>query len=146
MHVRGVISIGVIGLIVITFSIAAFFLLDIEMTALYGWALIFLLLSELVLFGGLVGLRFTGVSHSREFVKAGLTSVLLLYFFTTLISVLCASFFRESFNTFVLIELATITFFAIITVSVLAFSRRIRHNNEEYMQKVGTNEPKRGGF
>lgn len=144
--IKGVKSIGVMGLIVIAFSLSAFFLLDIERIALYGCALTFLLLSEFVLFGGLIGLRLTGVNHSRVFVKTGLVSVLFLYFFSTLISVLCASFFRESFSAFVLIELAIIAFFAIIALSVLSFSRKIRRNNEEDGQKVGTKEPRRGGF
>lgn len=144
--IRGVMSLAIVGFIIIVFSLAAFFLLDIEKIKLFGWALTFLLLSECVLFGGLIGLRFLGEKHSGVFLKAGTTSALLLYFIATLISVLCAGFFRERFNTFILMELAIIALFAIVTVSLLVFSRSIKRSNEEDAQKVGTKEPKRGGF
>jgi len=143
---NGVMAIGVIGIIVIVFSIAAFFLLDIERIAVNSWALAFLLLSELTLFGGLIGLRFTGEYHSTVFLKSGVTTALSLYFIATLISALFAGSFRENLNIFILIELAIIAFVAIIIISTFAWSRRVARLNEEDMTKVGTNDPKRGGF
>jgi len=142
----GVVAIGVIGIIVVAFSLTAFFLLNIERVAVNGWALAFLLLSELALFGGLIGLRFTGANHSKVFLESGVSVALSLYFASTLVSVLFAGAFRENLNTFILIELAVIALFAIITISIIAWSGSIARRNDSDTEKVGTNEPKRGGF
>ena len=147
MQIRnGVLPIGIIGIIVVAFSLAVFFLLGIEKTAVNVWALTFLLLSEIVLFGGLIGLRFTGANHSKVFLKSGVTVTLLLYFVATLISALFAGAFKENLNTFILIELAIIVLFAITIISIFACSRGIACRNETDMAKIGINEPKRGGF
>ena len=143
---NGIFSIGIIGLIVIVFSLAAFFLLDIEKISVHIWALTFLLLSEIVLFGGLIGLRFTGGNSSIVFLRSGISTALLLYFAATLVSVFFSGMFKEKLNTFILIELAIIVLFSIIIISILAWSRGIARRNEADMAKVGTNEPKRGGF
>jgi hypothetical protein len=143
---NGLVSMAIIGLIIVTFSIAAFFLLDIERIALNRWALAFLLLSEIVLFGGLIRLRCTDANHSSVFLKAGVASALALYFIATLICSLFAGAFKESLNVFILIQLAIIMVFLIVTISVSAYSRGIERRNQEDIKKVGTGEPKRGGF
>jgi hypothetical protein len=143
---NGVVPIGVIGIIVVAFSLAAFFLLEIERSAVNGWAWAFLLLAEFVLFGGLIGLRFAGTSHNKAFLNSGVTTALSLYFIATMVSIFFTGVFKENPNTFILIELAIIALFAIITISVFACSRGIARSNEADMAKVGTNEPKRGGF
>ena len=141
-----ILPIGIIAAIVLALTLAAFFLLDIEKIAANIWALSFLLLSICALFGGLIGLRFTNPRHDGVFTRVGVTAALSLYFGATLISVFFAGLFKERLNTFIFIELAIIAFFAIIIVSILAFSRRIARRNEEDMAKVGGSEPKRGGF
>ena len=143
---NGVMPIGIIGIIVVAFSLAVFFLLDIEKSTLNLWALALLLLSEIVLFGGLIGLRFTGANHSKVFLNSGITVTLLLYFVATLISVLFAGAFMENLNTFFLIQLAIIALFVIITIFIFVWSRGITRHYEIDMAKIGTNEPKRGGF
>jgi len=143
---NGVIAIGIIGLIVVIFTLAAFFLLDIEKISMNIFALAFLLLSEVVLCSGLIGLRFADENRSAVFLKAGVSTSLSLYFAATLITVFLAGNYIKKLNTFILIELAVIVLFAIVTISIVVWSRSVSHQNEEDMAKVGTNEPKRGGF
>jgi len=137
---------GIIGIIVIILSLAVFFLLNIEKNAVNNWALTFLLLSEVALFGGLIWLRFSSARYGKVFLNAGIGTTLILYFITTLISVLFTGMFREKPNTFVLIELVIIAVFAIISVSIITSSHRVERSGEEDMTKIGNNEPKRGGF
>ena len=143
---NGIISISIIGLIVVAFSIATFFLLKIERIAFNYWAMAFLLLSEFVLFLGLIGLRFTGASHNTLFLRSGVSVTLSLYFAATLISVLFAGALEERLDLFILVELAIIVLFAIIMISIFAWSYSTARRNKENVTKVGTNEPKRGGF
>ena len=143
---NGIIAIGSIGVIIIAFTLAVFFLREIERIPVNNWALAFLLLSEAVLFGGLIGLRLIGTRHNKAFLRAGVASSLSLYFAATLISTLFAGMFRENLNTFILIQLAIVAMFAIVTIAVFASSRGIERHNQEDIHKVGTKEAKRGGF
>ena len=143
---RGILAICVIGIIVVSFTFAAFFLLDIERTNLNIWALAFLVLSEVVLFGGLIGIRIAGASHNILFLRLGISSTLFIYFAATLISVLLAGVFGDRVNAFILLQLAIVALAAITVVAILAFSKSTQRRNEIDAKKVGTNEPKRGGF
>jgi hypothetical protein len=100
---NGTAPIGLIGLIAVAVTTAGFFLLNIERTTVNVWALIFLLLSECVFSGGLIGLQFSNALHSKAFLKAGTTAALSLYFIVTLLSVLFAGKFSEKLNKFILI-------------------------------------------
>ena len=140
------IALAIIGFIVIAFTLSAFFLLYIDRTAVSGWALAFLLMSEIVLFAGLIGLRFVEAGHSRLFLRASASTALLLYFFATLVSVFFAGAFIERLNIFILIELAIISLSAIIIIVIFAWSKAIARRNEADVKKVGNIEPKRGGF
>ena len=142
----GILPIGAVGIIVIAFTIGAFFLLGIERITLNWVALIFLLISELVLFSGLIGLRFSYLRHGNVFLKTGVTTALSLYFAFTLASMLLTRVLTEKLNTFILIEIAIVALFAMISIAILAFSRAIDRRNEADAAKVGTSEPKRGGF
>jgi len=143
---NGVFSIGIIGLIVIIFSISAFFLLDIEKISVNIWALIFLLISEIALFCGLISLRIANENHNIVFLKTGISTALILYFISTFVSVFFTRMFNEKVNTFILIEFAIIVFFSIIIISFLTWSRSTANANKADIKKVGTNEPKRGRF
>ncbi|MDR2599021.1 MAG: hypothetical protein LBC73_01945 [Oscillospiraceae bacterium] len=143
---NGVIAISLIGIIVIAFTLATFFLLEIEKSVVNIWALSFLLLSEVTLFAGLISLRFTGEKHNTLFVRAGFSVALSLYFIITLVSVLFAASFEEHLKTFILIELAIIALFVIAAISIFTWSRGIARRNEVDMTKIGTKEPKRGSF
>ena len=139
-------SLALIGAVVIAFTLAVFFLLGLETSAINLWAFGFLLFAEIVLFGSLIGMQFAGSNHNSVFMAAGLTTALALYFFVTLILTFLSGLFKGSENAFVLIELAVITLFAITTIAIFAFSRGISDRNKEDAAKIGSTEAKRGGF
>ena len=141
-----IVSIAIIGTVVVAFTVAAFFLLEIERIAVFIWALAFLLLSEVALFGGLIGLRFASSQQENVFRTAGITSSLILYVVATFVITLFANAMRERMYAFILLHLGVIMLFAIATISILAFSRGIARRNEEDLAKVGDHQPKRGGF
>ena len=138
--------ISAIGVIVVLFTLAMYFLLDIERNALNRWALGFLLLSEVIMFGGLIALRRAAPVHSSVFVKSGVTAALSLYFATTINSVFLSGLFTNNLNAFILIELGILALFAIVTITILAFSGSIGRRSNEDASKTGSNEAKRGGF
>jgi len=138
--------IAVAGTLVMAFTIAAFFLLGIERIPVNKWALVFLVLSELALFGGLIGLRSVDEDHNKVFLKSGVTTSLLLYFIVTLASMLLTGQFQENPRTFIVIELAILVFFAIVTVAICAWSPAIAGRDEADREKIGTGGPKRGEF
>jgi len=142
----GIKSLALIGILVIALTLAVFFLLEIATVTVNVSALVFLLLAEVVLFGGLIGIQFSGANHSRVFLASGLTGALLLYFVSTLILTFLAGLFRERANAYILIELGVVVLFAITAIAILSFSRGIARQNEEDATKTGSIEAKRGGF
>jgi len=144
MHNKNILPIAIIGVIIIALTVAAFFLLDIERTTLNYWAFAFLVLSEVVLFGGLLMLRFSNAYYSSLFLKSGIASALFLYFFTTLISMVLARWLGV--NGFVLVQLGIVALFAVILIIIVVFSQKIEHQTHRDLDKVGSTEPKRGGF
>ena len=144
-HRVGMRATGLVGAIVVALTLAAFFLLDFERTTIHWWALAFLLLSEVLLFSGLIAVRFAGGDYGKLFLRAGLSTTLVLYFAFTLVSVLFVGLF-QNLNRFILLQLAIVALFAIITVAVLAFSRKIPMQEEASLDSVDVTAPKRGGF
>jgi len=138
---------GFVGAIVIGFTLVAFFLLDFERLAIHWWALFFLLLSELVFFGGLISIPSMRGERNKVFLRAGLGTALFLYFAATAITVISFTwFFSINLNHFILIQLAIVAFFGVVSVLMLSFSRRIAAVDQKSRDAVSETEAKRGGF
>lgn len=141
------IKIGIIGVIVALFTIATFTLLDFEWLRLHSWALGFVLLSQLVFFGGLLGMPLVEKSHNKVFFRAGLSTALFLYFFSTAIAVIVfAWFFPVNLNLFILIHIGIIAFFSVISILVQTFSQKLTAVDEKSHAAVNETKAKRGGF
>jgi len=142
----GTLATGIIGGIVIVFTVALFLLLNFERATVHWAAFGFLLLSEIILFGGLIGVRFAGDSFGKLFIRAGLSSTLFLYFVFTLISFVIAGLFEENLNLFIMLQITIVSLFVIIAIATLAIARRVAITNEKDAEKVNVTEPKRGKF
>lgn len=142
----GLLTASIIGIIIVAFTLSAFFLLGIERIPVNIWALVFLLLSEFALFGGLIGLQIVGRSNDSLLLRVGVTMSLSLYFLSSLVAAYLAPLFRNSLNIFILIELAIIAFFAIVIGLFIAWSSRIKIRDNEDIKKISTNTQKRGNF
>jgi len=141
------IKVGIIGAIVTIFTIAAFFLLGFERLAIHWWALTFLLLSEIIFFGGIMGLSLLKGDHNKVFLRTGISTALFLYLIATVIGViLFVGIVRLNLNYFILIHLAIVSLFGIAAVLILAASRRIAASDEKSYDAVGETKAKRGGF
>jgi len=146
MNKSGILPLLAVGVIFIGLTLAVFFLLEIEQIAISFWALGFLLLSEVVFIGGLIILRVSDSPSNGVFLKAGVTSSLILYFIATLITVLISGIFTERVNTFILIQIGIISFFLVAIIMLALFSKNIANRNAIDAEKVGSKEVKRGGF
>ena len=146
MRIRSILPIALIGAIVIIFTISAFFLLNIELITVNVWALCFLLISEIVTFGGLIYLKAANEMYTSSFHKIAFSVSLFLYFSISIVSAIFAKSFADNLNWFILIQLAIISLFAIVTISLFAFNSSINRRNAEDVAKVDAKEPKRGGI
>lgn len=140
-------KIGIVGGIVVLFTIALFALLDFYWLALHTWALVFNLLAQFAFFGGLIAISFVEHKHNQVFLRSGMTATLFLYLMATIIvSLLFASFFPIGVNHFVLIHLGIIAFFAAASLLILGFSKRVVAVDQKSHEAVGETKGKRGGF
>ena len=141
------IKIGIIGAIVMLFTVALYALLNFEWLVLHTWSLVFTLLAQIVFFGGLIAISFFEQSHNKVFLRSGLTSALFLYLMATISATNVFTWiFSISVNIFVLINLGIIAFFAVVFVAVLAFSKRLAAVDAKSHDAVHETKAKRGGF
>jgi len=139
-------ALAVSGVIVVALTIAAFFLLEIERTSVFIWAICALILSEIVFFAGIIMIRNIGSNHNAVFAKSGATVSLSIYFISTLVLTLLSGLFRNNVNIFILLNLALVAACAIAVIGIMAVSKATQRRNEADVSKVGEQEGKRGGF
>jgi len=131
--------------IIIVFSLVAFLLLNIELSTINVWALIFILISEVVAFIILTYLRTSENSCNTIFIKSGITVSASLYCIATLVCSVLAIVFMSNLNLFILIQIALMSLFAIIMIIMFSFATKVYQRNVEYTVKKDITEPKRGG-
>lgn len=125
------ISIGIISIIVIAVTLSIFFMLDFEKTLVSWWALFFVLLSEIILFSGIWVTSLFRDLPNKVFIRSGLNSILLLYFFATVVTSLFSGMLKDNVNLFVIIEIVIIAISLIIITILLQFSIRINSTDQK---------------
>jgi hypothetical protein len=131
----GLLATGIIGLIVIAFTIIAFFLLNIERNAIQRTGLIFLLLSQIVLFIGLIVIRFLK-KNSVVFIGSALSVTLVIYFFVTLSTVVLTGKFIQNFNTFVLLQIFIVAQLSVVIVIIFTVGHKIAKTDNNTLKKM----------
>ena len=138
-----------IGVLVIALTLAGYFLLDIDQgSSLNIWALMFILLAEVVMFGGISYVR--GDAGSGLFKTVGSVVIFILYGITAVTTTLVGRTLIDPEvgrpNGLILVQLGVIVIFAVVLIGVFSFSRKVEDTHEEDYSKIGDNTPKRGGF
>jgi len=146
MMIKNLIPIILIFAIIVIFTLTAFFLLNIELTTINIWALIFILVSEIAAFITFAYLRVSENCRNNIFLKSGTIVSVSLYFIASLIFNIIAIMFMNNMNIFILIQVALISLFAIIIILLFSLAARIHKRNIEDIAKKDINEPKRGGL
>ena len=132
--------------IIIVFTLVAFFLMSVELSAINVWALIFIVISELAAFSLFTYLRITKKSIDNVFLKSGTIMSVSIYLIATLTFGIIAIILMNNLNIFFLIQIAIISLFAIVMILLFSFSDRISKRNSEDINKADIREPKRGGL
>ena len=138
------IIIGVIGAIVVAFTITAFFLLSISATALNLTALGFLLLAQIIICGGVIAL--VSMKAEKAFLRFGIAGTLFLYGAATGLSMLFVPLFQGNTSLFLLIQLGILTASVVVFLLIAVFSRTIKAQDESAAAGREDRTPKRGGF
>ena len=75
--------VAIVGLIIIAFTTAIYFLLDVGNHAGFHTAFVYLWISQVVAFGGIA---IAGSIKGKTFARAGISAVLMAYFIATVIA------------------------------------------------------------
>lgn len=130
----------------LTVTTATVFFLQTPVKVAANWLSIgFLLFSELAICTGFYFLIKIKKDINRLFTKAGISSVLSLYFLGTLLLACFANFFHDKTNTLIAIELLLIAISAILIVLILAFARKTSEVDAQATYSY-LDQPKRGKF
>lgn len=124
------------GLIVIVMTLLIFFLGFSKQTKIFidYISLIFVIFSEVILFGGMSLVLYSRVRVNKLIMRAGVISTLFLYLiFTILTSVFFKLIFSDNVSTFVIIQLMAIAIVAIIIISLVIFASQVERSNGRAM-------------
>lgn len=111
-----------ICLIFIVVTIAIFSFLGSNKNDSNYVALIFLILSEIMMFITF-SLKSRGKNQDKVFIKSGLCSSYIIYFIITSILCLFSSFFINSINILLMVEIILLAILIVLTIIILAISK-----------------------
>lgn len=122
-----------IGFIVMAATLAIFFLSNTktEISYLQWLALIFVLISELMLFLGIVFIVMQDSSSNKVFLSSGMISTLFIYCLITVISFFSKNSFENNENGFIIMQIVFIAITAIIIVLINVFAIKVKDTNEK---------------
>lgn len=110
-------STAIIGLIVISITVAVFFLVTATpRESLDWWALSFVLLSELLVFGGLIYLTMSASVSGGHIILTGILSSLSIYWGISVALAVLRNMFADHQNTYIVVNIILIGFVLIISV------------------------------
>ncbi len=132
-----IVFIGMVGVFAVIVTLSIFFLSGFERTVINGWALFFVLLSELSLFGGLAVLGNIKSRFSRTAAITGITAVLFLYLMVSVASCFFAELFHGDLNAFLTFEFTAIAAAAAVIALILVF---FHHFNLAHRKATGSGE------
>lgn len=131
------------GVILIGATLCVYFLADFSKTAVTGWALGTVLFAEAMLLGGVAALRRLPGAFHPLLARAGISTVLGLYFIATVVCACLSGMFGRHVNRFVLVSVLLFAAAALAAVLLLYFSIRVaavdRHaGSDSTMEPIGT--------
>lgn len=124
---------GLIGLIVIAVTLVVFFFgfsVNIQKQTIDYLALLFVLTSEVVLFGVMMVLIANKNSGDQIFLHSGLMSTLTIYWLvTTMVSIFVNPVFKGNLFSFITVQVMILGITAIIVISIILSALNIRNQN-----------------
>ncbi|MBU5437295.1 hypothetical protein KQI42_04700 [Tissierella sp. MSJ-40] len=129
----------IIGLIIVIATLVIFFIgfSDKGRETIDYVALCFVLISEIALFGGLILILNCKMTMSKAFIRSGIISTLVIYWgITVLISLLLKSMFQNNLRGFVTIQIIIMCIVAIIIIGLLAVASKVHNINQRNIEKT----------
>jgi hypothetical protein len=125
---------GLIGLIVISVTLVGFFIGfgNGQKENIDYIALVFVLISELVLFGMMIFIDNFKNKANGLFLHSGIISALVLYWIaTTLISILLPGVLKDNINAFITVQILVLALSAIIVLLIIIASSAVKDKGEK---------------
>lgn len=142
--------------IILGFAIAiitvlmGFFMLRIERTPLYLWALGFLVLSMIISMALNIGMMERDTSDKDKVLdNAGTAGLVWIYQLSVIISVVFTRLFENKIYQFIFLQVVIIAIFSILMLLVNHFSMQVHTLDRKTLDRQENNEyskPKRGGY
>lgn len=126
-----ILSSAVIGAIVIAATFLIFFLTRTQKTSLDGAALLFVLISEIILFGGIIFILCDRSRSDKTVIKIGMVSALSIYFIAAVLTAFLRRGFKENLNGFILANALFIMFTAVVFILLAVVSFKISSSNQK---------------
>ena len=146
---RTMITLVIVGGLTILITLLIFFLLGLGSSTINNLALMFVIISEVVFFGGTTYLCANDKFKGSLFTKSGVISALFIYLIMSMILGLASGVFGDNVGAFILVGVILNALLIGAIAIFWLFSHRINTSDEETARKLANGEydkPKRGGF
>lgn len=125
---------GIIGLIIISATLVVFFMGfgNGQKENIDYAALIFVIISEIVLFGTMILIDDFKNKSNGLFLNSGVISALVLYWIaTTLISILLPEVLKDNINAFITVQILVFALAAVIVLLIILASSHVKDSSEK---------------
>ncbi len=122
----------IIGLIVVSVTVAVFFLGTVSPRELLDWfSLSFVLLSEFLMFGTLIYLTLSSSESNERIIHIGVLSTIATYWVISVVLALLRHLFNEHLNTFVVVNIILIGIASIISVLLYTVASKVQSTDRK---------------
>ena len=130
-------AIIIIGSLTFLFSIFLYFMIPIERVTIIWFGMIFILLAEIIFFGGLILIEYISKSVSQVFIRSfGGAAVIVIPIISVAVSMIFMITKSESFNMFIIIQVSLIVILSIIAVIAYYVSLGIKKESDNVLKSV----------
>ena len=112
----------IVGAILLVFTVAMFLLFNPEMDMVHWVGLAFLLLSEFLLFVGMLVVRNAEGKYDEAILVSGIRITLMLYFIATVISILFVNLFVSAPVIFIIVQVKLFVSTVVMLMVIYAYS------------------------
>lgn len=122
-------TLGIIGVITLLATLSVYYFMHVEQTPANICAILFVLASECIFFGGLFALGNNNALSNSLFAKSGIISSLTLCLLVTIVLALFIGAFKNALNVYIIIQIIIFLVFTIAILSLIAFAKMISSSN-----------------
>ncbi|NFG62001.1 hypothetical protein [Clostridium sp. CMCC3677] len=129
---------SIIGILIEILTVFLFFMLTKDRTSIVWLCLIFMILSELILFGGYILIEYIAQKSSQIIIRAGVGTTLFGYWIISFVtSLVFINLEKDFIKYFISLQLIFIILETILIISLITGANKVKQDSDKVLQATG---------